>query len=407
MEKSRWLEFLSSRLKSQISIETAQKLETWGFALLGLSTLGGSLAAVSLLRSETLIGQTKVLFLLLFYVIMIFGVHLTGLLQKGEKPTARLLGIGDFTGLTVASIAVSFYSLVLLMLSHQVALSIEIIEASKFFAFAAWINDIVALAQFLGCLFFLASLFWFPKAVAGFLEKGPKIRQIFLWTHISLFVALGFGYLEMVALGSPDFFEEFRLSGLFWLFIGSSLLFLGRLSRSSSVPALASLELDVASGRLERTDDILARFKESFISKRLAAWFARLTRTIASETARIAGYSHDAIDGVSREVPSEIDLNQVEDRYRRAEVLHRKLERENQRFLLGIWFFDLNESARSKTEDLREQFSRELRNTKIELASVRKRIDEKLVSLKNRDWPVLEKPAAKPASEPEPVSIKI
>ena len=108
MEKAHWLDFLSSRLKSQISLETAQQAETWAVALLGLVCLGGALAGVAGIRSETLIDQTKVLFLVLFYAVMIFGVHLAGLLEKGEKPIAKLLGIRDVTGLTAASLAVIF-----------------------------------------------------------------------------------------------------------------------------------------------------------------------------------------------------------------------------------------------------------------------------------------------------------
>lgn len=409
MEKSRWLDFLSSRLRVQISLENVQKAEAWGFALLGLLTLGGALAALAGFRSEMLTAQTKVLFLLIFYLVMVFGVHTVGLLQRGEKPMARLLGVQDFTGLLAVSSAVIFYSLIVLVVSHQAALESEAMGGSKFFGFMAWVNDLAALIQFVGCLLFVSGLFFLPKMLAGWVERGRKLRFSLLGTHAALFVFLGFGYLEMVPLGSPDFFEEFRAAGLFWIFIGASLILIGKLLRPLAVPPLASLELEIASGRLEHPEDILARLKEAFISRRLLAWLSRLSHSLASETAKIAAYSHEAIKLVGPELPSEIDLNQVEDRYRRAEALARRLERENQRFLVGVWFFDLSDSARLPVEELREQFSRELRNIKIEIASVRKRIDERLISLKSRQWPSVP-PATVPTptpSEAAPTPLKV
>ena len=54
---------------------------------------------------------------------------------------------------------------------------------------------------------------------------------------------------------------------------------------------------------------------------------------------------------------------------------------------MGLWIFELNEVARAKVEELRELFSRELRNMKLEIVSVRKKIDEKLISLKSQGRP--------------------
>ena len=86
---------------------------------------------------------------------------------------------------------------------------------------------------------------------------------------------------------------------------------------------------------------------------------------------------------VEREKPTEMDLLQVDGRYKKADSLQRKFEREAQRFQLCLSLFDFNEAERERIEKLRDQFSRELRNSKLELASVRKRIDDKLVFIKN------------------------
>lgn len=407
MEKSRWLDFLSLRLKSQISLETAEKAETWALALLSLVSLGGALGAVGGGdRGEQFLDTTKVLFLFFFYALLVFGVHLFGFLQRGDRPVARLLGIRDFTSLTALSLALTFYSFILLIVAHQVASGAERMGASNFFVFLYWLVDFTALTHSLASVFFLASLFFFPKVITRWIESGSKFRYPVFGLHLTLLVLLGFGYAELIPIGSADFFGQFRTAGLFWIFIGTSLLLIGRLLHQPSVPALATLELDIASGRLERPDDILPRFKEAFTSPWLVAWTNRLSHTIAAQTEKIARYSHEAIHLVSHDVPSEIDLNQVEDRYRRAEALHQKLEKENQRFLLSIWLFDLNETARARVEELRDQFSRELRNTKLEIASVRKKIDEKLVSIKNREVP-LPPPPPSPAPKASQIPAKL
>lgn len=384
MEKNRWLDFLSPRLRSQISLENAEKAQTWAFALLGLISFGAALAAVGASQGRTFLASTKVLFLVLFYLILLVGVHLPSRLQRGEKPIARLLGVRDFVSLSLISITIAFYAVVIQMLSHQFAASLSETGGSNFLGFVAWTNDVVIFIHTAACFFFLASLLFFPKGIAKALEHAPKFRMPLLWIHGALALLLSFGYTEFVAIGSPDFFEQLRVAGLFWISIGCSLLLVGKLLHESTVPALAALELDVASGRLERSEDIMARFKDAFVSRRLVSWIGRIARSVADKTEKIARFSHEAVTLVSREKPSEVDLTQVEDRYRRAESLHRKLEKENQRFLLSISLFDLSDAARVKVEELREQISRELRNAKLEVASVRKRIDEQLTALRSQ-----------------------
>jgi hypothetical protein len=384
MEKTRWPEFLSAKLKSRISLENAEKAQSWAIGFLSLASFGFALQGIAGPgEAHNTIYATKVLFLLLFHLILILGVYLPGFLQKGEKSLARFLGMRDFTSLILMSLALTFYSVVILMLSQQTAKSAAEMGLSGFFGGVAWLNFVFAAVYFAGCLIFFASLFFFPGVLVKFFEKGGKSAYVFCALHSAFVFLLGFGYSETVPLGSGNFFEHLRMAGLFWVFILSSLILIGKSLRESSLSALETLELEVAAGKLERQEDILARLKEAFIPSRLSSWIHRLAHQAATKGHDIAQLSHDAINMVSGEKPSELDLRQVEDRYRRADAIYKKLEKENQRFLLSVSFLDINEAERGKIESLKDQFSRELRNGKIELASVRKRIDERLVAIKN------------------------
>ena len=148
-----------------------------------------------------------------------------------------------------------------------------------------------------------------------------------------------------------------------------------------------AMEIACAIDALEHNEDILARFREVFIHPRLSFWVHKQSHRAASRSHEIAQYAHDALSLVSRDKPTELDLRQVEDRYRRADKMYKKLERDDNRFAFCSTLFDISEAEQEKIEELRDQFSRELRNAKLELASVRKKIDETLVSLKNIQIP--------------------
>jgi hypothetical protein len=383
MEKTRWLDYLSSKLKSQISLENARQAQNWALVFLCLFSLGFALHALKASETQAFIYATKVLFLIFFHGILIASFYLPSLLQKGEKPVARFLEVRDFTGLMVISMVLTFYTVVAWILSFQVAAGAGEMGLSNYFGFVAWTNLLVAFFYLGIFLFYFSSLFFFPGVLVKWIERSAKGFYALLILHAVLLFFLGFGYAETTPIGSPNFFEQFRVAGLFWVFIGSSVLFLGKWLRESSVEALAALELEIASGKLERSDEILLRLKEAFVSRRLFFWVNRLTRSAAAKAHQIAQLTHEAVSLVSREKPAELDLRQVEDRYRKADAVSKKLEKENQRFLLSISFFESSETEREKIGELRDRFSRESRNAKLELAGVRKRIDERLVALKN------------------------
>lgn len=403
MEKNRWLEFLSSKLKSQISLENAERAQSWALAFLSLFAFGFALQSLNHPDGRSFIYPTKILFLILFHIILIVGFYLPNFMQKGEKPLSRFLGICDFTSLTLTVCSLTFYSIVIFMLSRQTVSDAANMGMNGFFEFSAWCNLVLAAIYLSVGFFFFASLFFFPNALVKFFEKGGKSLYVFAGLHGALILLLGFGYSEIVPLGSASFFEQFRTASLFWVFILSSLVLIGRLQRGSSLKTLETLELEVASGKLERQEDILARFKEVFVPVRLSSWVHRLSHSVATKAHEIAQLSHDAVTMVTRDTPSELDLRQVEDRYRRADAIYKKLEKENQRFLLSVSFLESTEAEREKTEHLKDQFSRELRNAKLELASVRKRIDERLVAYKN-SISMIAPPVAQITEEKVPVT---
>ncbi|HXV28412.1 MAG TPA: hypothetical protein VD913_05545 [bacterium] len=383
MEKPRWLEFLSSRLKSQISLENAEKAQTWAFAFLALVALGFALNAAQSAHDSLLRYPATVLFLLLFHPILILTFYLPNFLDRENKPAARLLKIRDFTSLTASALILAFFAVVITVVSFQAAAGAGEVSESVLLGLAAWGNFIFSLFYLSACFFYFSGFLWFPQALAKIMERTAKTAPFLVAVHGIFLILLGFVYAGFVPFGSATFLEQFKSAGLFWVFIVSSVLFIGRLLSESSIPSLASLELDMASGRLERSEEILNRLKEAFVSGRLSRWTFRLSQSAMMKANEIAQLTDDALSVVGREKPTEIDLRLVEDRYRRADNISKKLEKENQRFLLSVSFFDSSDAEHEKIEELRDLFSKTIRNAKLELASVRKGIDERLVTLKN------------------------
>jgi hypothetical protein len=231
-------------------------------------------------------------------------------------------------------------------------------------------------------LFFFAAQAFFPGFLGKVMEWGNKPAWVLASLHAVVFLLLGLGYTETVPLGSAGFFEQLRVAGVFWIGLFCLSRFVISLLHESSVAALSDLELEVAADRLESHESILGRYKEAYVSKRLSLWLAGTSRRIAAQAHDIASHTHESVQLINSRKPSEFDLRKVEDAYKHADAVYRRMEKENQRFHGYQALLDLGEAEREKIEEVRDLFSRELRNAKLELASVRKRIDEKLVSLK-------------------------
>ncbi len=378
MDRQGWLDYLSSRTKSQIALEAVGKAQNWALALLGFMALGFGLSALSGTHPPKFILSTKILFLAFFHLVMLAAFYVPSILQKGRNHFAGLLGIRDFAGLILMAVTLTFYLFVACMLSAQLTAESG---APDFFVVTAWANFLLTGAYLLFSFFCFAGLLFFPQVIVKMTAWGSKMVYAGLALHGLLFLLLSSGYAQITAIGSTDFFEHFRSAGLFWVFIGSSVFLVSRLLRPSAISSLTALELELVSGRIQ-TEALPVRFKEAFISPRFQFWLQRISQNVAEKSKKIAALTRDAVVHVGQEKPSELDLRQVEDHYRRSEILYKTLEKENQRFLVSLAWFDLGEMEREKAGILHDLFSRELRNAKLELAQVRKRIDERLVALR-------------------------
>ena len=383
MEKGNWIGFLASKIQSQIQLENARKMRTILLGLVSVGVLGYSLNAVGHFSGRMFFQTSKLMFILFYHGLMVLMVYLPMQLRKGEKSLAGFWGIKDFTGLVLISSGMAFYSLIALLLSFQIAGVAGDLSSAGFLAVVAWLNVAVLFFYAAGFAVFFAGLLWFP----AFLSKGvPFVSRsvpVLMGIHAVLLALLGSGYTDNVKLGSPAFFEQFFVMALFWAFIVGSLLFLGRLLDDSAIPALSALELDLFSGKAEKEQEILERYRNAYTPARFSAWIDRLSGQSVTLAKDIRRYAQEAIALVSREKPTEIDLYQVEDRYKRAESLCKRLEKSGQRFQAGISVMDTHVLQQAKIEYLRDQYSRDSRNARLELAGVRKRIDERLVALKN------------------------
>lgn len=384
MDKNNWTVFLASKIKSQISLENSEKTQNWALTLFGFLGLGFALnALIGAAANGGIIYASKILFLIFFHVYALTQFFIPGILQKGQKPIARQLQLRDITSLTAVSFAMALYCVAAAMLSHQAAAGTIEFQPNAFLVFTARLNEIAAGLYALGALFYLTSLSFFPSILIKWVEKGSKSIYVGLGCHAALLVLTALAYMGVTRIGSPEFFEQFRIAGLFWVFIGTSVLLIGRVMRESAVPALSNLEMDLMSGRLERTELVVPRFKDAFVSARFENWLKRYSKVIVEKSAEIARLTKETLALVSVEKPSEMDLRQVEIRYHRAEIFYKQLEKSNQRFMVSMVAFYLTDVETEKAALLRDQFSRELRNAKLELASIRKMTDERLVSLKN------------------------
>lgn len=393
MEKNAWLDFLSSKVRSQILLENSQKAQNWALALLALLALGAGLNAPAASGSEISAYAGKIQFLMGFQLVMALFFYLPNLLQKGQNPVARFFSLQEETSLAVLALGFAVYALVILNLSFKL-ISNHDLEASHFVNFAVWVQFFVALVYAIGLAIASLSYFSSPQGLIKFLGVESKLVIVGLVLHTVVFLMLGAAYGELVPANSPEFFDHLKFTAPVWLFMVVSLVLLGKVIRSSAVPALASLELEVVSGKIERSEAILARLKEAFVSRRFDFSLRNTAKSVSEKAHEIAKYTHDAISLVDRDKPSELDLRSVEERYKKAEAIYRKLEKDNLRFSATLTLLVLSDLEREKAEAVRDQFSRELRNAKLELASVRKRIDERLVSFKAVSRPAVVAPLA-------------
>lgn len=387
MEKSEWLHFFNTRRQSQISADTSARLQGWGLILLSLATFSYAFTALKNAGSYSFIVEAKVLFLTVFHLLAVITVWLPSIVEKDAKPLARTLQIHDSASSVFNGITILLVLFIANTLSFQLFKDISHGEKEAFFHLVLVFNAVLTAgyltaAAIAGILYFSA-----PQTLLKMGSKGSALIKTLAVTQGILFLLLGFNYLQGVALGSAVFFEEFALVSALWIGLTGLILFVARLQQESPLEEISALEMDITSGKLSDDGDILVRYKEVFTSRRLRLWVSRLHHTTAQKAEEIAAYCREALQTVAADTPTEFDLRKVEDNYRRADFSYQKLEKENIRYQLLTGLFDSSESELNRIHSLQDFYSRQLRNSKLELASVRKKIDEKLVQLKNSAAP--------------------
>jgi hypothetical protein len=379
-----WLGLLSSKIRAQIALDNARKAETWALLILSFVCLGFALDGLRPIGSGTYIFSAKILFLAAFHVLLLVAVYLPSLLQKREKTWTSFFGIKDVTGLGFIGGLFLFQLLVVASLAFQAASGAgNFVEWSAFSGFLLWVN-------FLFSAVLLATLAWYALTVFVFTGMksrgfwpGKKVFFTFLGFHGILPVLLLFGYADIVALGSVPFFEQFRVGAFFWGALGSWVLLAVKALRQSPLPGLQNLELETASGNARGEAEILARLQDALISERFAAWLGAEQASFAAVAAQMVQSTREAVGGVTRKSLAETDIRRVEENYKKAESLSRKLEKRYQRFLLLLPFLDLTPREAERAASLRDLFSRDLRHSKLELAAIRRGLDEILLSSAN------------------------
>ncbi len=384
MNPAQWTGYLGSKIKNQLAAETVERIHLWALSLLGLAALGLALGPIGSLDERSFFGM-QAFFLIFFHAVMLLGYYGPGRLAgKNSRWLMRALEIRDFISLVFVFVALVFYAAILLRVGYQAAVRGADMEVSAWGAVLGWLNFVFILFYALLAVSACAAFNFAPHLLVRFMDRSGRMPLVLMSIHLGLGLLLFADYAARTGFGSPLFFEEFRLAGMFWIFIAASIFVTGRLLAESALPALNALEFEVATGHWTRPEDILLRFKAAFASVRFDTWLNTLARSAAEKSHEIARCLHEAVRLIGQEKPTELELKQVEDCYRRAEAVIRKLDREGQRFLAVLSFLDLQEACLGKSEELRDQFLRDLRNARLELAGVRKCIDEKLIALKDR-----------------------
>lgn len=219
LSSEQWMNFLSSRLKAQISIENAEKVQTWAMAIVGMTALGLALKGISSLNTLPAIFAVKTQFIALMHAVMVFGFYLPAFLQKGEKLQARLLGVRDNTSLTLISLIFSFYALVMFMVCQQAAAQVADLKVSGYFAFIITTNFVVSVFYLAVCAFLAFGFVFVPAMLIKAADKMGKLPVVLFAVHAVLFFLTGAAYGEMAPIGSPRFFEHFLVSAEFWIFV--------------------------------------------------------------------------------------------------------------------------------------------------------------------------------------------
>ncbi len=375
MQKDSWPAFISEKIRIQVTVENARKVQTWAFGVLALVMMMQSAAAFNNIPGRAFLLLTQFLFVTAFHILLSLGVYLPQKLQKGAKVFSRMLSLRDFTSLIFMTLSLGAITAIVFQASFQVIHGAEELQATGMMIFFSWANLLTAGIYLAGFVLMWAGMIFMPGFLARSFEKLSGRPGVFALLHGVLAVMSLISYSHAVEIGSAPFFEQFRLVVLFWMTLVAVVSWMARVLEESSLPALQSLELEIASSKIERSEDVLFRFKQAFMSRRLIHWVEKLAEGLAKISDEISQCLQQCVTVAAQAKPTEAQLAWMEDRYRRAVSRTGRMARHQQKFLLALSFLNLLEVEEEQVETLKDAFSKEIRHAKLEVAGVRKKLD--------------------------------
>lgn len=374
-----WIGYLAERVRAEERIEWVRKLECWGlFAVMAFSF---TTAAKLFLEQRSEI-PVELFSLFLFHTVVFFAIYLPGRIERERRVLSETLQIVGYSSFSFVWIGITAYLILIAKASSSVASEYQSEQAlANIFL---WGNAVIAWGYCI--LSFLVGLgFWaFPTFLTKLNTISGRLSSVLFYIHLALGAGLGWISLSVSPLGTASFFGEFLVAALAWVFVASSLLFISKAFQKSRLESLRRLQSEMMVKPLAKPEEWPARLQEASVSPAIAASAKTISQDILKKSHQMANYIQEALSVVSSEKPSEIDLIRVEDRYRKAEHLSRKLEKDHERFVIAASLFCLGEAEQAKLDKLQDLFLREIRNSKLELASVRKKIDERLMAFKSQ-----------------------
>lgn len=372
-----WVGYLAERVRAEERAEWVRKLECWGLFALALFSFTTAAKLFLEQRSEI---PVELFSLFLFHAVMFFALYLPGRIEKERRVLSETLQIVDYSSFSFVWIGITAYLILIAKMSFAVVSQYESEQALS--SIFLWANAVISWGYCI--LSFLVGIgFWMIPALLTKLNAiSGRLSSVLFYTHLVIGVGLGWISLAVSQMGTASFFGEFLVAVLAWIFVASSLLLISKAFQKSRLESLRRLQSEMMVKALAKPEEWPARFQEASVSPRISASAKSISQDVLKKSHQMANYVQEALSVVSSEKPSEIDLIRVEDRYRKAEHLSRRLEKDHQRFVIAANLFCLGEAEQAKLDKLQDLFLREIRNSKLELASVRKKIDERLMLFK-------------------------
>lgn len=387
-----WIDFLSVRIQSQIRKEISDRAHTWALGLLSLVALVFTLSNIKAAPGPADLFASKLLTLVLFQPVVFFAFFLPNILDAKSKPVSRFLGIRDFSEFIFSGISLVFFLYIICTVNFQVGAAAAKFKLPGLTTVFIWTHFALSAGYLISLLTHFAGYFFAPAVSLKLSSLREKLYPILAGLHAVFFLILGLGYNELLPIGSKPFFSHLLVAAPFFIFTLSFLAFRGAVSKESPVASLENLHLDLQRGSLLNEKLIQARIEDAFISNRFADWISQISYQTDTQAQGISALTNQILSTVQHGLPRELDLQLVEDHYKKAAAMLKKCEKAALRFSYSTKYLTTDALALTFIEEITDQFAREIRNARLDLASIRRQIDEHLVTLKNEMKQIAEGP---------------